>query len=70
MVYRPPPHGILTPLPIVFQTLSCGIMNPSFLVEMRGVNLPYGGSKYNDKKLTSGSKYHMKIDPGVNIPWG
>ena len=29
-------------------------MNSSLLVEMRG------GSKYNDKKLTPGSKYHME----------
>jgi len=28
------------PLPMVYQTLSYGIMNPSHLVEMRGVNLP------------------------------
>ena len=25
-----------------------------------GFNLPWGGSKYNDKKLTLGSKYHME----------
>jgi hypothetical protein len=25
-----------------------------------GFNLPWGGSKYNDKKLTPGSKYHME----------
>jgi hypothetical protein len=69
MVYRPPypwyidpnpwyfdplPHGISTPLPMVYQTFSYGIMNSSLLVEMRG------GSKYNDKKLTPGSKYHME----------
>ena len=64
MEYRPPTHGILTPLPMVYQILSCGIMNPSLVVEMGGVNLPWGGSKYNDKK------YHRKIDPGVNLPWG
>jgi hypothetical protein len=38
---------------MVYQTLSYGIMN-SLLVEMRG------GSKYNDKKLTPGSKYHKE----------
>jgi hypothetical protein len=63
------PYGILTPgsifchcpLPMVYQTLSYGIMNSSLLVEMRGgFNLPWGGSKYNDKKLTPGSKYHME----------
>jgi hypothetical protein len=49
---------------MVYQTLSYGIMNSSLLVEMRG------HSKYNDKKLTLGSKYHMEIEPGVNLPWG
>ena len=51
---------------MVYQTLSYGIMN-SLLAEMRGVqftmrgfNLPWGGSKYNNKKLTPGSKYHME----------
>ena len=81
LYFDPPAHGISTPLPMVYQTLSYGIMNSSLLVEMRGggVNLPGGGSKYNDKKLTPGvqipygklnpgSKY-MKIDPGVNLPW-
>ena len=29
-----------------------------------------GGSKYNDEKLPTSSIYHMKIDPGVNIPSG
>ena len=48
-----PAHVISNPLPMVYQTLSYGIMN-SLLVEMRG------GSKYNDKKLTPGSKYHME----------
>jgi hypothetical protein len=28
-----------------------------------GVKIPY-------EKLNLGSKYHMKIDPGVNLPWG
>ena len=60
---------VLTPLSMVYQTLFYGIMNPSLLVEMRGVNLPWGGSKYNDEKSTLGSIYHMKIDPGVKIPY-
>ena len=47
---NPPTYGISNPL-------LC-IMNSSLLVEMRGgVNLPWGGSKYNDKKLSKGSKY-------------
>ena len=74
----PPTRGILSPYPwfvdapspMVYQTLSYGIMNPSYLAEMREVNLPWGGSKYNDKKCIPGSKYHMKIDPGLNILWG
>ena len=44
-------------------------------------NIHSVGSKYNDKKLTKGvkipygklnpgSKYHVKIDPVVNLPWG
>jgi hypothetical protein len=60
----------MTPLPIVYQTLSYGIVNPSLLVEMRGVNLPRGGSKYNDEKFPPRSIYHMKIAPGINIPCG
>jgi hypothetical protein len=40
----PPTHGILTPLPMVYQTLSFGRNE--------------GGSKYNDKKLTPYGKYH------------
>ena len=40
--FDPPIHGILTPLSMVYQTLFYGIMNPSLLVEMRGVNLPWG----------------------------
>ena len=38
--FDPPIHGIPTSLPMVYQNLSYGIMNPSLLVEMRGVNLP------------------------------
>jgi hypothetical protein len=53
-------HGISTPLPMVYQTLFYGIMNSSFGRNEGGFNLPWGGSKYNDKKLTPGSKYHMK----------
>jgi hypothetical protein len=91
-----PTHGISTPQPMVFwppcpwniEPPAHGISNPllwyyellSFGRNEGGFNLPWGGSKYNDKKLTLGSKYHMenwtwgqnimKIDPGVNLPWG
>jgi hypothetical protein len=68
--FNPPTHGILTPLPMVFWPPYPRYIKPSLLVEMRGVNLPWGGSKYNDEKAPLGSIYHMKIDPGVNIPWG
>jgi hypothetical protein len=77
-----PFHGILTPLPMVFWPPTHDILtpypwyiNPSLLVEMRRVNLPWGGSKYNDEKstqgqyiiwkLTMGSIYHG----GQNIIW-
>jgi hypothetical protein len=50
-------HVISTPLPMVYQTLSYGIMNFFFGRNEGGFNLPWGGSKYNDKKLTPGSKY-------------
>jgi hypothetical protein len=43
MVYRPSTHDILTHLPMVYQTLSYGIVNSSLLVEMRG-----GGSIYHE----------------------
>ena len=58
--FDPPTHGISTPLPMVYQTLSYGIMNSSFGRNEGGFNLPWGGSKYNDKKLTPGSKYHVE----------
>ena len=45
---------------MVYQTLSYGIMNSSFGRNEGGFNLPWGGSKYNDKKLTKGSKYHKE----------
>jgi hypothetical protein len=61
--FYPPTHGIFIPLPMVYQTLSYGIMNPSLLVEIRGVNLPWSGSKYNDEKFTPGTKYHMVFWP-------
>ena len=76
MVYRPPTHGISTPQPMVFwppcpwniDPPTYGISNPllwyyellSFGRNEGGFNLPWGGSKYNDKKLTPGSKYHME----------
>ena len=68
MVYRPPnpwyfdppAHGISTPLPMVYQTLSYGIMNSSLLVEMRGVQFTMRGFKIQCQK----------IDPGVKIPYG
>ena len=76
MVYRPPypwyidpqSHGILTPLPMEYRPPYLWYIKPSLmvlwtplLVEMRGgFNLPWGGSKYNDKKLTPGSKYHKE----------
>jgi hypothetical protein len=51
MVYRLPnpwyfdplAHGILTPLPMVYQTLSYGIMNSSLLVEMREGSIYHEG---------------------------
>jgi hypothetical protein len=45
---------------MVYQTLYYGIMNSSLLGEMRGVQFTMRGFKYNDKKLTPGSKYHME----------
>jgi hypothetical protein len=35
-------------------------MNSSFGRNEGGFNLPWGGSKYNDKKLTPWSKYHKE----------
>jgi hypothetical protein len=57
MVYRPPypwyidpsAHGISTPLPMVYQTLSYGIMNSSF-----GRN--EGGFKIQGQKIDPGVK--------------
>jgi hypothetical protein len=36
------------------------LWTPLFWEKWGGFNLPWGGSKYNDKKLTPGSKYHME----------
>ena len=74
--FDPPTHGISTPQPMVFwppcpwniDPPTYGISNPllwyyellSFGRNEGGFNLPWGGSKYNDKKLTPGSKYHME----------
>ena len=58
--FDPPSHGISTPLPMVYQTLSYGRNEGEF-------NLPWVGSKY-DKKLTP---YPWYIDPpnhGISIP--
>jgi hypothetical protein len=68
MVYWPPYPCYIDPVPMVYQTLSYGIMNSSLMVlwiplfweKWGGFNLPWGGSKYNDKKLTPGSKYLME----------
>ena len=56
----PPAHGISTPLPMVYQSLSYGIMNSSLLVEMRGVQFTMRGFKIQ----------WQKIDPGIKIPYG
>ena len=74
MVYRPPyrwyiappTHGILTPLPMVFwpplpmvyQSLSYGIMDPSLLLEIKG-SIHHEGVQ---NTMT-------KIDPGVKISY-
>ncbi len=54
-------HGISNPLLWYYERLSFGGNEGGF-------NLPRGGSKYNDKKLTLGSKYHMEnLTRGQNI---
>ena len=75
MVYRPPypwyieppTHGILTPLPMEYRPPYLWYIKPSLMVlwiplgrNEGGFNFPWGGSKYNDKKLTPGSKYHKE----------
>ena len=76
MVFWTPAHAISNTLSMVFWPPTHGISNPllwycePLLVEMRGVNLLWGGSKYNVEKSTLWSKYHMKIHPSINIPWG
>ena len=68
-IVLPPTHGLyLTPLPMVFWPPTHDISNPllwyyellSFGRNEGGFNLPWRGSKYNDKKMTLGSKYHME----------
>jgi hypothetical protein len=43
--FYPPTHAILTPLPMVYQTPSYGIMNSSLLVEMRGDSIYHEGDQ-------------------------
>ena len=70
MVYRPPLPMEYRPPYLWYTKPSHGIMNSSLLVKMRGVNLPWGGSKDNDKQMTSGSNYHMENwTRGQNIIW-
>ena len=67
MIYRtpylwyiePPTHCILTSLPMVYRAPYQWYIEPPRLVGMRGFNLPWYDSKYNDQNLTPGSKYHM-----------
>ena len=76
MVYRPPnpwyfdppAHGISTPLPMVYQTLSYGSMNSSLLVEMRGGSIYHEGVQNTmTKNWTWGQNTIWKIEPGVKI---
>ena len=67
-ILTPPIHGILTSLPMIFWPPTHGISNPLlwyyeplFFGRNEGVNLPWGGSKYNDEKSTLGSKYHITL---------
>jgi hypothetical protein len=58
----PPTHGILTPLLMVYQTLSYGIMNSSLSF---GRN-EGGGVQYTmTKNLPRGQNTIWKIEPGV-----
>jgi hypothetical protein len=68
-VFWLPTHVILTPypwyidpLPMVYQPLSFG-RNEEGQFTMRGFKVQW-------RKINPGSIYHMKIDHGVNIPWG
>ena len=69
-----PTHGILTPLPMEYcpPPPTYGISNPLLWYyellsfgrnEGGGFKLPWGGSKYNDKKLTMGFK--IPYDTGL-----
>ena len=70
MVYRPPTNGISTPLPMVYQTLSYGIMNSSLLVEIRGVSICHEGVQNTmTKNLPRGQNTIWKIEPGVKISY-
>jgi hypothetical protein len=62
MVYWPPIHGNLTPLPMVYRTPYPWYFDPSayLLIRNEGVKVPYRGVNIP----------WMKIDPGVNLPWG
>jgi hypothetical protein len=64
MVFWPPcPWNIDPPLPMVYQTLSYGIMNSSLLVEMRGVQ------NTMTKNWPRGQNTIWKIEPGVKISY-
>ena len=54
-IFPHPTHSMLTPLPIVYQTLSYRIMSPYHLVKQEVISLSSEGSTYNDKKSSPGS---------------
>jgi hypothetical protein len=61
-----PTNGILNPYPWYSEPPTHGISNPllwyyepPLLIKMRRFILPWWGSKYHDRNLILGSKYHM-----------
>ena len=57
---EPPTYGISNPLPMDYRTLAHLLIRNEGVQNTLGFNLPYRGFNIPC----------MKIDPGVNIPWG
>jgi hypothetical protein len=74
MIFWPPIHGILIPVPMVYRLPMHGILTPLpiFWLEMSRVKIPYRGGQfsirgsiYHGWELTSGLIYHG----GRNTIW-
>ena len=65
---EPPTYGISNPLPMVYRTLAHLLIRNEGVQNTLGVQYTIqGGVQFSIKGFNIPC---MKIDPGVNIPWG